>query len=106
VRGCLANERGPLVYCVEEADAPAVVDDLRLVGGVRAVERPDLLGGIVAAEADGTHAPAPVDSWPYGAPASPDERPVTLLAVPYAQWGNRGAGAMRVWIPESASRSS
>ncbi|MEU5658531.1 hypothetical protein ABZ802_23350 [Streptomyces sp. NPDC047737] len=22
-----------------------------------------------------------------------------LTAVPYAVWGNRGAGAMRVWIP-------
>jgi DUF1680 family protein len=32
VRGCLAIERGPLVYCVEGADAPggARIDDLRL----------------------------------------------------------------------------
>ena len=103
-RGCLAIERGPLVHCVEQADAPAAVDDLRLVGGLRAVERPDLLGGIVAVEADGAHAPVTSDGWPYGSRVAIEERPVTLLAVPYALWGNRGAGAMRVWIPQSASR--
>ena len=42
------------------SDAPAgtIVDDLRLTGGLEAVARPDLLGGIVAVEADGAHAPA------------------------------------------------
>jgi DUF1680 family protein len=102
VRGCAAIERGPLVYCLEAADAPAgtVVDDLRLTGGLEAVARPDLLGGIVAVEADGTHAPADTWGWPY-TPDAPHNggRPVRLLAVPYALWGNRGEGAMRVWIP-------
>ena len=104
VRGCLAIERGPLVYCVEAADAPAgtVVDDLRLRGGLEAVERPDLPGGIVAVEADGVHEPADAWSWPYTAePAQNGARPVRLRAVPYALWGNRGDGAMRVWIPRA-----
>ena len=96
VRGCLAIERGPLVYCVEEADAPAgaIVDDLRIdpAAELRAVPQPDLLGGIVAVEAAGAHQP-------------PDEIPpvdgaVTLRAIPYSHWGNRGEGAMRVWIPQ------
>jgi len=26
-------------------------------------------------------------------------RPVELRFVPYHQWGNRGAGQMRVWVP-------
>jgi uncharacterized protein len=105
VRGCLAIERGPLVYCVEGADAPAGVDDLRLdpAAPLRDVERADLLGGIVAVEAGGAQAPA--DDWdpdwayaPAGAavPAVGEER---LSAVPYALWGNRGNGPMRVWIP-------
>jgi len=105
VRGCAAIERGPLVYCLEAADAPAdtVVDDLRLTGGLEAVARPDLLGGIVAVEADGAHAPADRSEWPY----TPDDRhnggrPVRLLAVPYALWGNRGDGAMRVWVPRNS----
>jgi hypothetical protein len=77
VRGCLAIERGPLVYCLEEADAPGadladvVLDPDAPLGET---ERPDLLGGVVTVEAQAT-------------------------AVPYFAWANRGLGAMRVWIP-------
>ena len=95
VRGCLAIERGPLVYCVEEADAPAgaIVDDLRIdpAAELRAVPSPDLLGGIVAVEAAGAHEPPPE--------ITPLEGAVSLRAIPYSHWGNRGEGAMRVWIP-------
>ena len=96
VRGCVAIERGPLVYCVEEADAPAgaIVDDLRIdpAAELRAVPRPDLLGGIVAVEA-GRRAPAAPET-----PAGRGRR--HLRAIPYSHWGNRGEGAMRVWIPQ------
>jgi DUF1680 family protein len=95
VRGCLAIERGPLVYCVEEADAPAgaIVDDLRIdpAAELRALPSPDLLGGIVAVEAVGAHQPPEDVAALDGA--------VTLRAIPYSHWGNRGEGAMRVWIP-------
>jgi uncharacterized protein len=103
IRGCAAIERGPLVYCFEGADAPdgARVDDLRLDpgGGLRTVSREDLLGGIVAIEAAGAHRPAEDGEWPYGAPPNGDGRAVSLLAVPYSHWGNRGDGGMRVWTP-------
>lgn len=26
--------------------------------------------------------------------------PVTVCAIPFTTWGNRGPGAMRVWLPE------
>jgi len=68
VRGRVAVERGPLVYCVEGADA-AIDPSAPLAE----YERPDLLGGIVTVETPAT-------------------------AVPYFAWGNRGAGAMRVWL--------
>jgi DUF1680 family protein len=109
VRGCLAIERGPLVYCVEGADAPdgALLDDLRLDASapLSEVQRPDLLGGIVAVEGTGVDAPAAWDpDWadgPLGAGGGPEESggEVRLIAVPYALWGNRGDGPMRVWIP-------
>ena len=63
VRGCLAIERGPLVYCLEggrrtcgsasrrPADRPA--------RALRSLPRPDLLGGIVAVGAGGAHRPPP-----------------------------------------------
>jgi DUF1680 family protein len=28
-----------------------------------------------------------------------DRRPVTVSAIPFSAWGNRGSGAMRVWLP-------
>jgi uncharacterized protein len=104
IRGCAAIERGPLVYCVEAADAPrgARVDDLRLDprGALRAVWRGDLLGGVMVVAAAGEHHPVHDDAWPYGAsPNGSVGRPVELTAVPYSHWGNRGPGGMRVWIP-------
>jgi uncharacterized protein len=108
IRGCAAIERGPLVYCVEAADAPrgARVDDLRLDprGALRAVWRGDLLGGVMVVAAAGEHHPVHDDAWPYGAsPNGSVGRPVELTAVPYSHWGNRGPGGMRVWIPVVAA---
>ena len=90
VRGCVAVERGPLVYCLEQADQPpaALVDSLRIEDGpLTAVPQPDLLGGVTVVEAPGRIG------------ASPDAAPVTLRAIPYFAWANRDLGAMRVWIP-------
>src|SRR5262249_37922463 len=104
IRGCAAVERGPLVYCIEGADAPrgARVDDLRLdpSGELPAGWHPGVVGGVVAVEAPGEHHPAHDDAWPSGAsPNGTSGRPVGLVAVPYSHWGNRGDGGMRVWIP-------
>ena len=95
VRGCLAIERGPLVYCLEEADAPAgaIVDDLRIdpAAELRAVPARTCSAGSSRSRPAGAHEP------PDDLPADP--RTVALRAIPYSHWGNRGEGAMRVWIP-------
>jgi hypothetical protein len=97
VRGCVALERGPLVYCIEGA-----VDDVRIDAGAapREVDQDDLLGGIVSIEFDGVRAAAPDGDWPYGQ-FNGGSQPATFQAVPYGWWGNRGDGGMRVWIPVS-----
>jgi hypothetical protein len=90
VRGCLAIERGPLVYCLEQTDQPdgALVDQVRIEDGpLTTVAEPDLLGGITVVEAPGR--------------TSAGGEPVTLRAVPYFTWANRDLGAMRVWIPQA-----
>ena len=48
VRGCVAVERGPLVYCFEQADQPAGtrVDDLLLAPGGVLAEVPVMLDGV------------------------------------------------------------
>jgi DUF1680 family protein len=110
VRGCVAIERGPLVYCVEQVDQAegVVIDDLALVGEELSEQwRPDLLGGVVVVHAAGAvtaAAPSPAglyhDATPTPAPApEPAAERVDITAVPYALWANRKVGAMRVWMP-------
>ncbi|RKN37174.1 glycoside hydrolase family 127 protein [Streptomyces hoynatensis] len=108
LRGCLAIERGPLVYCVERAGHPegTALDDLRLDPGapLRESEEPGLLGGIVAVHAEGElRPPAPGGGWwpyrPAGAPAAGAGEARTFTAVPYHLWGHREHGPMRVWLP-------
>ena len=105
-RGCVAIERGPLVYCLEQADHPdAAVADLEVDTAEAPAVRwaPDLLGGMSVLR--GAGAAVDTSSWgehlyrvlrPGPAPA---RRRVELTAIPYYAWANREPGAMRVWIP-------
>jgi uncharacterized protein len=96
VRGCVAIEYGPLVYCLESADqVPGLdLDDLALdvTAPLRLRREPELLGGISAIEATARGLTE----------QSPITDAVTVTAIPYALWANRGAGAMRVWLPAPA----
>jgi DUF1680 family protein len=109
VRGSVAIERGPLVYALEQPDQEpgAVVDDLQIdVAGTLSDEfLPDLLGGVTAVRASGAVVPGPdagADA-PYRSAAeavTPEvTREVTLTAIPYYAWANRGPQPMRVWVP-------
>ncbi|MFC6016404.1 glycoside hydrolase family 127 protein [Plantactinospora solaniradicis] len=105
VRGCLALMRGPLVYCLEQADLPpgTRLEDVRL-DPASPMGTTALPGGppdAVALTVGGTVArPGPAGLYRAGAtsPDGPSDQ-VTLSAVPYFLWGNRDPGPMRVWIP-------
>lgn len=100
-RGCVAIERGPLVYCIEGVDHDGRrLDDLQLVVGESTVGEPMAdLGAVLPITLTGRALDHEQRSWwPYGNTARPAED-VTVTAVPYYAWGNRGEGAMRVWIP-------
>ena len=107
-RGCVAIERGPLVYCLESVDHPGQrLDDVVL--GVDAfasatdVAAAGLPEQIIAVRVPGTVRTHDRSSWwPYATVGSTDTRPtgrLELTAIPYFAWGNRGSGAMRIWIP-------
>ncbi|MGW5263824.1 glycoside hydrolase family 127 protein [Microbispora sp. NPDC004025] len=107
VRGCVALARGPLVYCLEQADLPpgTVLEDVRLdpAAPITAGHREDLPDVPVVLTARGLVADAG-DSLYTAAPGR--ERmgtALTLTAVPYFLWGNRSEGPMRVWIPVAAA---
>jgi uncharacterized protein len=100
--GKVAIERGPLVYCVEEADNGRPISSLALSPHAPLRERFDaaLPGGAVAVETEGTTANEAGDPWgdELYRPAQSTAKPVTVRAVPYFMWGNRTAGEMAVWI--------
>jgi DUF1680 family protein len=86
IRGCVAIERGPLVYCFEQVDqlGGARLDDLAVQPGGVLGERRVTLDGV------GQTIEVTVPSVPH-----------TAVAIPYFQWDNRDGGPMRVWMPRA-----
>ena len=114
-RGCVAIERGPLVYCLEQVDHPGGgLDDIVLdtTRPLAVKHRPDLLGGVTTVLASGYRRRIEERSWwPYASRTADSDAaaadytaagdPVELVAIPYYAWANRTDGAMRVWLPTS-----
>lgn len=107
VRGCVALARGPLVYCLEQADLPpgTVLEDVRLdpAAPITAVHRQDLPDIPVVINLGGQVAHAGDSLYVTGRRRERPGTPLTLTAVPYFLWGNRSEGPMRVWIPVATS---
>jgi len=102
--GRLALKRGPLVYCVEEADNPGgPVQRLKLPRGapLKLEQRNDLFGGIVTLSADAVRLIGSDWKDALYRPDAPAEEPTNLTALPYYLWNNRGAGSMMVWLVEA-----
>ncbi|MGY5764161.1 glycoside hydrolase family 127 protein [Brachybacterium sp. DNPG3] len=104
-RGCIALERGPVVYCLEQADLPsgAEADDLVVALGSAVEESsPAPTGGTLPALV--VRASARPDAGPLlrAAGTDPEEGvAVDAVLVPFSTWGDRGPGAMRIWLPTS-----
>ncbi|WUJ68553.1 glycoside hydrolase family 127 protein [Kribbella soli] len=100
-RGAIAVARGPLVYCVEQQDVDAPVDDLLLtpsaVSTAIARQREDHL---VLELTAGVAPEPPAELYPVITEASKQSavQEVPATFVPYFLWGNRQALAMRVWL--------
>ncbi len=110
VRGCVAIERGPLVYCIEGGDLAASVDlgDLRIDREQRVEDSGPIesLAGLPGVSATGEV--VNLDGWQHSeyrdlrevVATSGASQVASLSAVPYFAWGNRDAGgSMRVWLP-------
>jgi uncharacterized protein len=100
-QGKIAVRRGPLIYAFEQADNPVPLHDVVLPAGATFQSRvdPALAGGVVRLTTEGlVHPAANWDGRLYQPVAASTPKRVPLTAVPYAIWGNRGAGEMVVWI--------
>ncbi len=109
-RGCVAFERGPLVYCVEGIDLPATVNlrSISIDPSAPVSEEPglDISGDTVVAlrlEGRAQTSPPPA-GWPYqelGGQHVNGAQTLPVRATPYYAWGNRGDTSMRVWVPRN-----
>ncbi|GAB2604158.1 glycoside hydrolase family 127 protein [Pseudactinotalea suaedae] len=100
----VAAMRGPIVYCLEEADLPegVAIDEVYLPRSIElsTAEGDGPFAGYAVLEGVARRVPRLVPGGTlYGElPAvEPEELPVRL--VPYGRWGNRGDGEMSVWLP-------
>jgi len=82
--GLVAIERGPIVYCAEEADNGKNLFSLVLGDEVKLTpeHRSDLLGGVTVLRAP------------------------MLTMIPYYAWCHRGAGKMNVWMARTTDKAA
>jgi DUF1680 family protein len=100
IRGTVAIERGPLVYCLESALLPpgVAIDEITIDTSFP----PQKAGQGVVVHASAT--PSPAESWPYSAAQRQVRGTEALLVTlsPYAEWGESGPSTMRVWTCAAA----
>ncbi|MBU9721578.1 MULTISPECIES: glycoside hydrolase family 127 protein [Bacillaceae] len=103
--GKVAIQRGPVVYCIEEADngpnLHTVSVPMNPASYVASFEE-GLLDGVVSIScvAEKIELEALSEGPLYKAAefSAASTRTVTLKAIPYYAWANRGEGEMRVWL--------
>lgn len=107
-RGRVALSRGPVLYCVEQADMGSVdLDELYVdPAQITANWEPAMLDGVVVLK--GPAQRNAVDAaWtgelyrPFGSPGETHASagtPLDLVAIPYFAWHNRESGPMKVWM--------
>ncbi|MDB6095364.1 MAG: hypothetical protein JWM32_2926 [Verrucomicrobia bacterium] len=80
-RGCVALERGPVLYCVEGVDSTVAPGSVTLSAKARItpVAHRDRLGGVTTLEVE-------------------DGATARFTAIPYYAWNNRGLSPMAVWL--------
>ena len=97
--GRVAVMRGPLVYCLEEADNGADLHLIRLGGEAAFEVKPFKIREepVMALHACGWRR-LPAEKELYRPYKKPSYRPADLTFIPYYAWANRGENEMSVWI--------
>ena len=98
IRDQVALERGPVVYAFEGIDNDGSVADVALpsTAEVVPVAKSGLLGGVVELDVTGATRVHRKAGGGLG------QKPVQLVAIPYASWNNRGLSPMAVWMGRDA----
>lgn len=98
-QGGVAIQRGPLVYCLEGHDNPYDLRTVRIAkdSGIKVLPHEDILGGITPVELEGYEMTSSDALYSF---ARPEPKKITLKAIPYYSWCNRGLNQMTVWLKE------
>lgn len=95
--------RGPLVYCAEEIDNGALLQDFRLDPAAEVkVQSSDLFGGVSTIQVLGTRTANQEEDWLYLPHAQVKREAASMTLIPYYLWNNRGEGEMTVWMNTTA----
>lgn len=94
--GRAALRRGPVIYCLEEADNACTPHDLRIDPCLNAREEYDERLHMPVIRTRGWKRPAPRREWLYR-PLAGELEETELTFIPYYAFGNRGESDMQVW---------
>ena len=101
--GCIALQRGPLVYALESVDNGPGLHRLSIPAkqDFKLVAAKGLPRGTVAIAGTAFETTRPGDE--LYSDAAPRTRRRRFVAIPYALWQNRGPAEMQVWTREAPS---
>lgn len=105
VAGKVAIQRGPLVYCLEQADNGTELHNLTLPPNstFTLLEGKGIFAHKTLIQATGTRviSDEPQNQPLYRYDAAPEQQQEQKLTfVPWFSWANRGEGEMRIWVRE------
>lgn len=106
--GRVALQRGPIIYCLEEADNGVFLNHLVLQrsGDAATKDGESVLAGMQLLELEGfRRASSGWDDALYRRRSS-QYAPTRITAIPYFAWDNREDGEMMVWIRETTGITS
>lgn len=97
--GKAAVQRGPIVYCLEEADNGKDLHLLKMDGNARFETQEQQIAGesVTTIRAQGWRQQKVQGQKLYFAHTKTAYEPAALTWIPYYAWANRGEGEMQVW---------
>lgn len=104
--GRVAIQRGPLVYCLEEADNPVPQGSILILDSTQfdTAFEPELFGGVATITGEAAF----INDADWNGDLYHDYPPTTtsckIKAIPYYAWDNRSPGWMSVWIRNESTR--
>ncbi len=99
--GHVALMRGPILFCIEQADFPDTdIFSVRLPESAKLTfeYKKDLLGGVGVLKGD-SQIIVPQGALYSDRDISSARKSAPFTAIPYFSWANRTPGTMRIWLP-------